>query len=142
MHGGVHFWEKMESECAGIDRFGIGRAGHDMIIVLPVRNTLRNNTLTAHPVTRIDRKRRVGIIAPLALLELRRWIDQRGQDLYGAKPCNAKVSGEHPPQFPPAISSDEHVVGPPAGSPAENAGSNPRPDSAERIGQKPRKGKP
>jgi len=100
---------------------------------LPKRNTLRNNTLIAHPVTPIDKNGEVGIIGPLALLELCRWIDQRGQDPSGAKPCNSTPSGDRPPQRPPVVSVDEHsrTMGPTAASPSESAGGDPGPDRAE-----------
>jgi hypothetical protein len=82
------------------------------------------------------------MIPALALLELRRWIDQRGQGPVGAKPCNSKVSGAYPPSCPPVVTAAEHgrIVGPSARSPAERAGGDSRPDGAEQLGSQPQEG--
>ena len=109
---------------------------------LPERNPLRNHSLTAPPVTRIDGKGEMAMIPALALLELRRWIDQRGQDSRGAKPCNSKVSGAYHPPCPPVVTGAEYgrIVGPSARSPAKRAGGNSRPDGADQLGSEPQEG--
>ena len=106
---------------------------------LPERNPLRNLSQTAHPATRIDRDGQIGRIAAPALLGLRRWIEQRGRDPRGGKPCESKLSGENPPQRPPVITVAEHgrIVGSPANAPAEGVSGDPRPNGAEQLRPKP-----
>jgi len=110
---------------------------------LPERNPLRNNTLITRPVTPIDMDRQVGVIGPLALLRLCRWIEQRSQVTGGAKPCNSISFSNHFPQHPPVINGpgeSDRALGSAASSPAEGPGSNPRRDRAAQSGQQPPEG--
>jgi len=112
---------------------------------LPKTDTLRNNTQTNCPVTPIDKRRRVGVIGPLALLRLSRWIEQRSQVSGGAEPCHPNSSNNKLPQHPPAPGEPgdtNRSLGSLATSPAESVDRLPQRDGAEQPGQQPAEGRP